>query len=269
MQHTWQADVSSVYTWMPIKTPETESSEGSESGRKNKRDTVREELRAVVREKLGEYNPQNTLCKAFTPCIAASTGKPSIRMHYSADDFLCVIVLREHRLIEGWPAKIPFSDPSDIAGGVKTLKQLLPLWMHNKITFVEASMSALQRARQYPESVLPGTSLFPHRTSSAKRHDTSIHEHIPGQLVLEPACLDVIARPQILASTPPAKHHPTVGQRRDNNSVRERRRPYPRHPKTGVKTSRYVLDSEVAVTGMVVLDDDLGRALEEGVFGLV
>lgn len=278
MQHTWQVALPSECTWMPVLTPEDHTfddyraSESRIDGKHNTRDEVREELRVAVRDKLGEYILSLSIYCVLNVHAAASTGKPGVQMHYAADNFVGIIVLREHRLVEGWPATIPFVDPGDIPGGAKTLRKLLHMWKEDKIRFIEASASDLCRARQDPRSVLPGTS---RALSVRKRLRALSPEHIPGRLVLEPACLDVVVRPR----SPPgptvedgarAPKRPRIaGQRRDNNSVRERRRAYPRHPRTGVKTARYVLDSDVSQTGMVVLDDDLGRAVEEDAFALV
>ena len=62
---------------------------------------------------------------------------------------------------------------------------------------------------------------------------------------------------------------PRLGQRKDNNKTRFRKVTNPdnlplRHPRTGVKTARWIADDDSTEAGFIVLDDDLGAQLERG-----
>ncbi|RDX40216.1 hypothetical protein OH76DRAFT_1490486 [Lentinus brumalis] len=233
----------------------TASSCADSTKRKRTRDNVREELRDEIRSKL-----------------ATSTGNPDVHMHWAKHRFVKFTVLREHKVVRGWPPHIPFGDLGDIPGGVQTLQMLLEGWQSGAIYFDEATADELRRAVEDPDSVLPSTPLPPRPSGASKPCDDP--RFVVGQLAMHPAHPSVVIRPSSAVpeggdDAPAAKRLRMSGQREDCGRVRVvqgvRKR---RRPKPGVKTERWLVDANSTEDGYFVVDKDLGRLLADGLASL-
>ncbi len=204
-------------------------------------------------------------------------------MHWGGGDFVENIVLREKRLLVGWPAHILFGELCRIPGGLAPMRELLDRWEAGTLRWRDATPEELHTARRDPRSVLPNTPLPPRRRPSpppvegmwmvgtltmiACNLDTVVRCKMPQSDAVpdstaedgpRPAKRRRVEEPAVEADT---AEPPLTGQRRDINSVRVRRF---RNRINGAQTSRYVLDVPSAPGGFVPLDDDLGWALERG-----
>lgn len=76
-------------------------------------------------------------------------------MCYSAEEYARVIIWCLGWALDGWPWHIPFTNLSNIKGGVRPLRLLKDLWLSGTLRFVRAPPNVRARALHDPESVLP------------------------------------------------------------------------------------------------------------------
>lgn len=76
-------------------------------------------------------------------------------MCYTAEEYARIIVWCLGWILDGWPYHIPFTNLSNIKGGVRPLRILWELWQDGTLRFVRAPHDVRERALHDPESVLP------------------------------------------------------------------------------------------------------------------
>ncbi|EJF56045.1 hypothetical protein DICSQDRAFT_72297, partial [Dichomitus squalens LYAD-421 SS1] len=67
---------------------------------------------------------------------AAITGISDMCMCYSAEEYARVIIWCLGWALDGWPWHIPFTNLSNIKGGVRPLRLLKDLWLSGTLRFV-------------------------------------------------------------------------------------------------------------------------------------
>ncbi|KAM5536938.1 hypothetical protein V8D89_009395 [Ganoderma adspersum] len=82
-------------------------------------------------------------------------GIIDISMCYTAEEYARIIVWCLGWILDGWPYHIPFTNLSNIKGGVRPLRILWDLWQNGTLRFVRAPHDVRERALHDPESVLP------------------------------------------------------------------------------------------------------------------
>ncbi len=210
-----------------------------------------------------------------------ATGRTNAKMHWSPDGYADKIVKGERKKIAGvWPAGVPFGDPSHIQGGCAPLQKLLDAWERGEVWFADATAEDVRRAAMDPRSVLPGEPLRPRLRKSPYECPGSSRRRLPGLgPVLHSSHMGVVARPcppeHVLAGRlESGRHTGRTGYREDNSATRARPVSNPenvplQHARTGVKTGRWVMDYDGVEDGVIEVDDDLMRLLEEGVYEAV
>ncbi|PIL25557.1 hypothetical protein GSI_11020 [Ganoderma sinense ZZ0214-1] len=206
-------------------------------------------------------------------------GVVDMTMCYTAEEYARIIVCCLGWILDGWPYYIPFTNLSNIKGGVRPLRILWDLWQAGTLRFVRAPPDVRERALHDPESVLPHVmaaaalppltrmlsppkftlsrfqDLLPRsarlaplpapRTKSAASALT-VRSQAPAQeLVLHPDNLEpILSMPLDPASARPPHER---RQRCDINQARHRPTGKKSHSrKVGPLTSRYVLDTPSA-----------------------
>ncbi|KAM5530059.1 hypothetical protein V8D89_008790 [Ganoderma adspersum] len=74
---------------------------------------------------------------------------------YSKEKYARIVVWCLGLLLDGWPAHIPFTNLSDIKGGIAPLRLLRDLLRDRTLKFIPAPHDVQQRALHDPDSVLP------------------------------------------------------------------------------------------------------------------
>ncbi|KAM5537483.1 hypothetical protein V8D89_008810 [Ganoderma adspersum] len=87
--------------------------------------------------------------------FALATGIVGMGLPYSKERYGRIVVWCLGLLLDGWPAHIPFTNLSDIKGGIIPLRLLRDLLRDGTLKFIPAPHDARQRALHDPESVLP------------------------------------------------------------------------------------------------------------------
>ncbi len=194
-------------------------------------------------------------------------------MCYTAEEYARIIVWCLGWILDGWPYHIPFTNLSNIKGGVRPLRILWDLWQNGTLKFVRAPHDVRERALHDPESVLPhviATAALPPlaRTLSPLKFTLSrFQDLLPRSARVAPRPCTKPASVSTVRSQPRAEElvlhpdnlEPILSMPLDPDSARpphERRqhcdinkaRPRPsgkksRSRKVGPLTSRYVLDT--------------------------
>ena len=290
----------------PTDGPEAASSD--EDSTLQPRERARKKLRTKIVQGLGESSPCTgsqpatttlTVSRFHPPSrltsAAACTGKAAASMYWGERAFVAKIVLGEGKVLDGWPAHVPFGALTRIPGGLRTVLELLARWDAGTMRWRDATPAELRAARLDPRSVLPGTPVPPRRDVEAHKDARWVvgtlvmHVSAPGTIVPSPAVPSesesefgskkrrrradsggrAAKRRQVEESSPSQAWEPSsspsqvprLGQRADNNTVRVRRF---RNPKPGVKTAQYIWEDDGAPGGSVPMDRDVGRVLEDG-----
>ncbi|KAI0351687.1 hypothetical protein OH77DRAFT_1419663 [Trametes cingulata] len=193
------------------------------------RDRVRAELRGNMNSKLRE---------------SASVGIPGAHLSYTVSNYARLVVVRYEQKLVGWPETIPFRNLSE-RYRLKWLQELLPLWNDGIIRFEPATAVDLINAARDPKSVHPNPKLLDKDTPARPP------AVVVAPLVLHPRDLRILGEHP--TSTRPSAavlgHRP----RRQRKDVKKARRRFvtnpddlpPRLPRAGVKSARYVYDSDV------------------------
>ncbi len=198
-------------------------------------------------------------------------------MYYSKEQYARTVVWCLGVLLDGWPAHIPFTNLSDIKGGIASLRLLRDLLRDGTLKFIPAPLDVRQRALHDPESVLPhvmsaaklpplpltttalkfSESCFrdlmaPHgKVSPLSRQQpisTSTRAHLPApaeERVLHPDTLE----PVLTTPIGPGSSRQPCERRQRSDVNKARRRPISnpdgkpmRARKVGTLTSNFVLD---------------------------
>ncbi|OSC96237.1 hypothetical protein PYCCODRAFT_1379537, partial [Trametes coccinea BRFM310] len=79
------------------------------------------------------------------------TGNPTARMSWSVNGYAKTVVRRYRQKLVNWPAHIPFTNLSDLRGGVRVLCTLQHLWdtgvLRLEPATAEDAMDSLRSAR--------------------------------------------------------------------------------------------------------------------------
>ena len=204
-------------------------------------------------------------------------------MYYSKEKYSRIVVYCLGVLLDGWPAHIPFTNLSDIKGGIAPLRLLRDLLRNGTLKFIPAPPDVRQRALHDPDSVLPhvmsAAKLPPLpltipmlKFSESRFHDliasrgilalrthrqvVSTRAHLPSsapvlaeERVLHPDTLEPVLTAPILSDS--SRQPRARRQRCDVNKARHRPISNPegkplRARKVGALTSNFVLDRPTA-----------------------
>ncbi|KAM5545312.1 hypothetical protein V8D89_000925 [Ganoderma adspersum] len=209
--------------------------------------------------------------------LVLATGIQDIQVPYSKEKYARILVWCLGLLLDGWPWHIPFTNLSDIKGGVAPLRLLRDLLRDGTLKFIPAPPDVRRRALHDPESVLPHiiaaaklpplprtikplkfslerfrdltTSRGGRAQLSRERQPSSSAQQrlppAPQERVLHPDNLEPVLTSPIGIGSSPAIHERR--QRCDTNKARHRPVSNPegrplRARKIGVLTSQFVLD---------------------------
>ncbi|KAM5533040.1 hypothetical protein V8D89_013284 [Ganoderma adspersum] len=129
--------VVSKLTFIPF-TPHYTDSDAAPQTYHSDRDSFRGELRGGLNTK-----------------FALAAGIAQMGLPYSKEKYARIVVWCLRLLLDGWPAHIPFTNLSDIKGGIASLRLLRDLLRDGTLKFIPAPPDVCQRALHDPESVLP------------------------------------------------------------------------------------------------------------------
>ena len=172
-------------------------------------------------------------------------------MEWTEDGYLTVVFGRLGLKFNdgGWPREIPFTNLSELGGGVAPLRRLLALWKSGALKIVRVEPEDLERAARDPRSVLPNPGTF-HAVHPA---DSATHTPRIIPRVLHPIDLHDMSHSSLSIAAPsPAVHITCKPEKRprkercDKNGVH--RRPVtgkrPRPCLRGVRSTQYVYEAE-------------------------
>ncbi|KAI0633166.1 hypothetical protein C8Q77DRAFT_1074032 [Trametes polyzona] len=182
------------------------------------------------------------------------TGVPGVTMKYTERGYANAIVRRLGVKIVGWPADIPFANPSDILGGTRTFLILRSLRDDGTLRFEDATDEEIEAAERNPRLVHPNPPRRRAPPPSNSAEDAAAATTAVDDTVVCPAVL----APGTLAplGVHPTSTRPSVAtlgvrarrQRKDVKKARSRPVTNPlnlplRRPKRGVRSARYVLEA--------------------------
>ncbi|KAM5543358.1 hypothetical protein V8D89_003232 [Ganoderma adspersum] len=212
--------------------------------------------------------------------LALAAGIAQMGLPYSKEKYARIVVWCLRLLLDGWPAHIPFTNLSDIEGGIASLRLLRDLLRDGTLKFIPAPPDVRQRALHDPESVLPHVMAaaklppLPRTIPVLKFSESRFHDLTASRGHVKPLlCRNLVStrtRTPVLAPVPAEEHvlHPHTlepvlttplgpsssrkpherRQRWDINRARHRPVSNPegkpmRARKLGALTSSFVLDS--------------------------
>lgn len=185
-------------------------------------------------------------------------------MVYKETRYGRLIVLRYMVKLMGWPEGIPFVNLSSrLLGGIASLRILREAWDKGELRFERATPEDLKKAAKDPLSVLPDGGRCLEVLAQAKSQSSASESTAPPSdtpplvRVLHPIDLSELGEHDTDADVDPDSGMRPHHQRSDVKKARRRPKKNPtnrplRRPKTGVKSSRGVLelsDAEDSVQG--------------------
>lgn len=184
---------------------------------------------------------------SHSPCLAdcLSHGAQK-RMRYAVPWYASDIVIKGGQKLVGWPANVPFTDPSSITGGVKILGEIfrrlhLPDGDPNKLRFEPASREDKANAARNPESVHPTPQHLPElKAREAARAARAITVEVD---IYHPVDMRRVGCESTSTAPDPREHRQQrwdTGKRRAQASDTELR-VWKRRPREGIKSMGYVL----------------------------